>query len=321
MESDPGPSTKLHVEPDPAPSTSERVKVKFGSSFLDPSELSIYITEESGDEDDDATEYEPSFNLSLGPREVIGIKDCPGMESVLPDDDDDDGIDDEVETETGLGGGPSITQVMCAEDIPNQLTANATALVFLKQLIVLANLKVTRACQVKGCGEDTNIEIQHVGSALYLKWICSNSHLAEKWCSQPILNRGLHAGDLMLSAAILFSGNNFGKMELFAKFLKLGFPGQSTFTRLQKRYLVPAVDEYWTSQQTGIVDEMSDKDLIILVKKKNLPLICCVSSLGFKKEKIDMHIVCEQFFKRVSGFQAMAEWTVLGTVPSTVHTQ
>lgn len=93
------------------------------------------------------------------------------MESVLPDDDDDDGIDDEVETETGLGGGPSITQVMCAEDIPNQLTANATALVFLKQLIVLANLKVTRACQVKGCGEDTNIEIQYVGSALYLKWV------------------------------------------------------------------------------------------------------------------------------------------------------
>lgn len=84
------------------------------------------------------------------------------------------------------------------------------------------------------------------------------------------MNRGLHAGDLMLSAAILFSGNNFGKMELFAKFLKLGFPGQSTFTRLQKRYLVPAVDECWTSQQTGIVDEMSDKDLIILGKKKKI---------------------------------------------------
>lgn len=105
-------------------------------------------------------------------------------------------------------------------------------------------------------------------------------NLAEKWCSQPILNRGLHAGDLMLSAAILFSGNNFGKMELFAKFLKLGFPGQSTFTRLQKRYLVPAVDEYWTSQQTGIVDEMSDKDLIILGKKKSsINLLCFLSRL------------------------------------------
>lgn len=84
----------------------------------------------------------------------------------------------------------------------------------------------------------------------------------------------------MLSAAILFSGNNFGKMELFAKFLKLGFPDQSTFTRLQKRYLVPAVDEYWTSQQTGIVDEMSDKDLIILGKKKSsINLLCFLSRL------------------------------------------
>lgn len=38
-------------------------------------------------------------------REVIGIEDCLGMESVLLDDDDDDGIDDEVEIEIGLGGG------------------------------------------------------------------------------------------------------------------------------------------------------------------------------------------------------------------------
>jgi hypothetical protein len=86
----------------------------------------------------------------------------------------------------------------------------------------------------------------------------------EKWCSQPVLNRGLHAGDLMVCAGILFSGNNFSKMELFASFLKLGFPGPSTFTRLQRRYLVPAVDELWESTQAGIVEELSDKDLILL---------------------------------------------------------
>lgn len=86
----------------------------------------------------------------------------------------------------------------------------------------------------------------------FLFQICCNSHEAEKWCSQPVLNRGLHAGDLMLSASILFSGNNFSKIELFARFLKLAFPGQSTFTRLQKRYLVPAVDELWTAKQTTI---------------------------------------------------------------------
>lgn len=70
----------------------------------------------------------------------------------------------------------------------------------------------------------------------------------------------------MLSAAILFSGNNFSKIELFAHFMKLGFPGQSTFTRLQRRYLVPAVDELWEENQAGIVEDLTDKDLILLGK-------------------------------------------------------
>lgn len=103
----------------------------------------------------------------------------------------------------------------------------------------------------------------------------------------------------MLSAAILFSGNNFGKMELFAKFLKLGFPGQSTFTRLQKRYLVPAVDEYWTSQQTGIVDEMSDKDLIILGKKKSSINLLCFFSRLLKRENWYAYCVWTIFLKSI----------------------
>lgn len=56
------------------------------------------------------------------------------------------------------------------------------------------------------------------------------------------------------------------KIELFARFLKLAFPGQSTFTRLQKRYLVPAVDELWTAKQTTIVEELTHQDLVILGK-------------------------------------------------------
>jgi hypothetical protein len=78
------------------------------------------------------------------------------------------------------------------------------------------------------------------------------------------MNRGLHAGDLMLSAAILFSGNNFSKMQLFANFMKLGFPGQSTFTRLQRRYLVPAIDEVWASTQRNLVERLMDKELVLL---------------------------------------------------------
>eukprot|EP00105_Crassostrea_gigas_P017838 XP_011435768.1 PREDICTED: uncharacterized protein LOC105334131 [Crassostrea gigas] len=244
------------------PSTSKKAKGKFSSSFLDPLQLSIDITEESGDEDSDGSEYQPSFNMSLGPMEITDVEDCPGMGCVLPEDNTED--DEEEEEETDFGGGSSVLQVLNADEIPEQLTENTTALVYLNQLRVLANMKVTKCCQVKGCGEDLDISVHHVGSAVYLKWICCNSHEAEKWCSQPVLNRGLHAGDLMLSASILFSGNNFSKIELFARFLKLAFPGQSTFTRLQKRYLVPAVDELWTAKQTTIVEELTHQDLVIL---------------------------------------------------------
>lgn len=53
--------------------------------------------------------------------------------------------------------------------------------------------------------------------------LCSNSHVAETWCSQPILNRRLHGGDLLISFAILFSGNYFNKIEIFAKILHTVF--------------------------------------------------------------------------------------------------
>lgn len=74
----------------------------------------------------------------------------------------------------------------------------------------------------------------------------------------------------MVSASILFSGNNFRKIELFARFLKLRFPGESTFTRIQSRYLVSAVDGLWTAKQTEIVDELTGRDLILLGNKNIL---------------------------------------------------
>lgn len=47
----------------------------------------------------------------------------------------------------------------------------------------------------------------------------------------------------MITSSILFSGNNFNKMELFANFLRMGFPSQSSFTRLQRRFQVTTVDD------------------------------------------------------------------------------
>lgn len=58
--------------------------------------LSIDITEESGDDDSDGSEYQPNFNMSLGPMEISGIEDCPGIGSVLPEENAEDDSDETI---------------------------------------------------------------------------------------------------------------------------------------------------------------------------------------------------------------------------------
>uniref|UniRef100_A0A8W8P3J7 Uncharacterized protein n=1 Tax=Magallana gigas TaxID=29159 RepID=A0A8W8P3J7_MAGGI len=60
----------------------------------------------------DGSEYQPSFNMSFGPMEITDIEDCPGMGSVLPEDNTED--DEEEEEETDFGGGSSVLQILNA---------------------------------------------------------------------------------------------------------------------------------------------------------------------------------------------------------------
>lgn len=94
------------------------------------------------------------------------------METVFPTiEDDAEGEEEEAEIDPDLGVGPSITRVLTPDAVHENLTTNETAIVFLKQILVLANIKAPKTCQVKGCGGDVGIEIQRVGSAIYLKWV------------------------------------------------------------------------------------------------------------------------------------------------------
>jgi len=79
-----------------------------------------------------------------------------------------------------------------------------------------------------------------------------------------MLNNRLHAGDLLTSAAILFSGNNFTKVALLAKFMHLPLVCSSTFFKIQRNYLVPVVDAFWAVEQGKVVDELKDQELVIL---------------------------------------------------------
>lgn len=94
--------------------------------------------------------------------------------------------------------------------------------------------------------------------------ICSNKHIAHKWCSQPLLNRGLHSGDARISASLVATGNNFQKLALFASFWKLPFLSSSSFWKIQRTYVVPSIVEIWESHQSEVLDEFRGKDLVLL---------------------------------------------------------
>lgn len=88
--------------------------------------------------------------------------------------------------------------------------------------------------------------------------------MSGEWASQPVLNRRLHSGDFLVCSAVLTSGNNFGKMLLWAKMLHLKFPSAWHFNRIQGTYLVPCIDQFWADHQKDILETFQNKELIVL---------------------------------------------------------
>lgn len=227
--------------------------------------MSISITKESeeekgsvdddSDDDFDVEEYE----VTLGEDETIDIEDVAGGDLVF-------GSDEVIETEDEppeYFTGPGITQVLSMEE-SDVVLASEKVIAYEKQLLLLAKTKIDERCLVKGCPELVEISTKYVASALYIIWSCPRKHIKHRWCSQPLLNNGLHSGDLMIAAVVLCSGNNFSKVELMAKILKLHFPSQSSFTRMQRTYLVPAIEEKWDEHLRSFRAELEDKDVVLL---------------------------------------------------------
>ncbi|XP_048728592.1 uncharacterized protein LOC125646390 [Ostrea edulis] len=233
-------------------------KKALSSSFIDPFSLSISVTKDYDEEEDmHDDDYVPEFDVTLG-EENTDIEDVAGGDMVL----DIENTDMEVESGENFTG-PGITQISSMTESESVLKADKV-IAYEEQLLQLASTKINDKCIVKGCSETLKLSTKYVASAMYIVWSCANAHIRHRWCSQPVLNKGLHSGDLMISAAILFSGNNFSKVALMAKFLDLHFPSQSSFTRIQRSYLVPAIDEKWETHQESIRADLGDKNLVLL---------------------------------------------------------
>ena len=101
------------------------------------------------------------------------------------------------------------------------------------------------------------------GSMFSVKMLCVNNHLT-CWNSQPLI-KNIAAGNLLYSAAILFSGNTFSRMAQFASFLNLKFFSHTTFYNIQNKYLFPVVNKAWKEERSSVLDEVKSNGPVNLI--------------------------------------------------------
>ena len=88
---------------------------------------------------------------------------------------------------------------------------------------------------------------------------CINGH-AHTWNSQPVI-KGMAAGNLLMSSAILLSGATFTKIATLAEILGLCFFSEKTFCSIQDSYLFPVINEVWEQEQDTVFNDLEGKDL------------------------------------------------------------
>ena len=67
----------------------------------------------------------------------------------------------------------------------------------------------------------------------------------------------------MVGASLLFSGNNFAKLELFSRFMNMPFINKSTYYRYQANYFVPVVEEVWEDVRGTNIAKSKNEPVVV----------------------------------------------------------
>ncbi|XP_064469151.1 uncharacterized protein LOC135383733 [Ornithodoros turicata] len=99
------------------------------------------------------------------------------------------------------------------------------------------------------------------GSCLRASITCKNGH-TRIWYSQPSYGEK-PIGNILMSAAILFSGCSPTKVLRMFQFLGLASIKKTQYFKLQQCYLFPAVHQAWKSEQASLLSTIKEKALSV----------------------------------------------------------
>ena len=123
-------------------------------------------------------------------------------------------------------------------------------------------LKLFNRCVI--CGEEVlEKDLVKKGSMLKIITFCRNSH-SKEWVSQPTVKRAA-AGNLLLSGAILFTGNTFSRVSEMASTVNLAFPGESDYLNYQNKHLFPVINECWQQEKASVLADLLDRESVTLI--------------------------------------------------------
>ena len=94
------------------------------------------------------------------------------------------------------------------------------------------------------------------GSFLRITQLCGNCKQAWHWESQPFIG-SIPAGNILTSAAILYSGSLPTKALRIFHILKCATITSMTYFRHQTKILQPAVDQIWVNHQSSLLQSIA----------------------------------------------------------------
>lgn len=108
---------------------------------------------------------------------------------------------------------------------------------------------LVRWCHCPSCGGlDVRPSWTTYGTQLTITLVCDSCDAGNKWKSQPNLG-SFAAGNLLLSAGILFAGASVAKVLRVLNSIGVVTYNRRTFFNHQKEILHPVIQQVWKSQQ------------------------------------------------------------------------
>ena len=108
------------------------------------------------------------------------------------------------------------------------------------------------------CSCYTSVKKVVLGSFLRIIQTCSHCSRRRTWESQPYIGK-IPAGNILTSAAILYSGALPSKVLQMFRILNLATISRQTFFRHQSQYLQPAIHHVWKRSQELLLRSLKEK--------------------------------------------------------------